>query len=155
MGSRMGRWFILVAGSLTCLDAAQATANSALGSTQAGPLSFEFFKIRVQPIFLKERQGHARCYGCHTLENRIFHLEPLSSGQSDWSEEQSKINFESASHLVVPGDPNSTTNSSPKLKISMTKDQLKNAPNFEPYKEPNRATTGTGGGAPRPGGMSK
>lgn len=108
MGSRMGRWFILVAGSLTCLDAAQATANSALGSTQAGPLSFEFFKIRVQPIFLKERQGHARCYGCHTLENRIFHLEPLSSGQSDWSEEQSKINFESASHLVVPGDPNSS-----------------------------------------------
>ena len=66
MGSRMGRWFILVAGSLTCLDAAQATANSAPGSTQAGPLSFEFFKIRVQPIFLKERQGHARCYGCHT-----------------------------------------------------------------------------------------
>src|SRR5438309_1784508 len=108
MGSRMGRWFILVAGSLTCLDAAQATANSAPGSTQAGPLSFEFFKIRVQPIFLKERQGHARCYGCHTLGNRIFHLEPLSSGQSDWSEEQSKINFESASHLVVPGDPNSS-----------------------------------------------
>jgi sporulation protein YlmC with PRC-barrel domain len=56
---------------------------------------------------------------------------------------------------TVPGDPNSTTNSSPKFKISMTKDQLKNAPNFERYKEPNRATTGTGGGAPRPGGMSK
>jgi PRC-barrel domain protein len=55
----------------------------------------------------------------------------------------------------VPGDPNSATNSSPKLKISMTKDQLKNAPNFEPYKEPSRTTTGTGGGAPRPGGMSK
>ena len=38
----------------------------------------------------------------------------------------------------------------------MTKDQLKQAPNFEPYKEP-RATTGAGGpggggGMPRPGG---
>jgi sporulation protein YlmC with PRC-barrel domain len=59
---------------------------------------------------------------------------------------------------VVPGDPSSTTNSSPKLKISMNKDQLKQAANFEPYKEP-RATTGAGGGAgggaPRPGGMSK
>jgi len=54
----------------------------------------------------------------------------------------------------VPGDPNSATNSSPKLKISMNKDQLKNAPNFEPYKEPNRATTGTSpGGMARPGGM--
>jgi hypothetical protein len=52
---------------------------------------------------------------------------------------------------VVPGDPNSATNSSPKLKISMTKDQLKSAANFEPYKEP-RATTGTapGGGNTRP-----
>jgi sporulation protein YlmC with PRC-barrel domain len=54
----------------------------------------------------------------------------------------------------VPADPNSAT-SSPKLKISMTKDQLKDAPNFEPYKEPSRTTTGTGGGAPKPGGMSK
>jgi sporulation protein YlmC with PRC-barrel domain len=57
---------------------------------------------------------------------------------------------------VVPGDPSSATSSSPKLKISMTKEQLKDAPNFEPYKEPPRATTGTGGGgAPKPGGMSK
>jgi hypothetical protein len=58
---------------------------------------------------------------------------------------------------VVPGDPNSATNSAPKLKISMNKDELKNAANFEPYKEP-RATTGTtSGGAtrPAPGGMAK
>jgi PRC-barrel domain len=61
---------------------------------------------------------------------------------------------------VVPGDPNSVTNNAPKLKISMTKEQLKDAPNFEPYKEP-RATTGAGGaggpGAPRPapGGMNR
>jgi sporulation protein YlmC with PRC-barrel domain len=57
-----------------------------------------------------------------------------------------------SSFQVVPGDPNSTTNSSPKLKISMNKDQLKQAPNFEPYKEPSRATTGAGG-TTRPGGM--
>ena len=52
---------------------------------------------------------------------------------------------------VVPGDPKSATGSSPKLKISMTKDQLKSAANFEPYKEP-RATTGAapGGGNTRP-----
>src|SRR5262245_60605665 len=59
---------------------------------------------------------------------------------------------------MMPGDPNSATDKSPKLKTSMSKDQLKEAANFEPYKEP-RATTGTGGGAPRPsgssGGMSK
>lgn len=57
----------------------------------------------------------------------------------------------------MPGDPNSATDKSPKLKISMDKEQLKQAANFEPYKEPSRATTGTGGtgGAPKPGGMSK
>src|SRR5262245_30075539 len=49
----------------------------------------------------------------------------------------------------VPGDPNSATDKSPKLKISMDKEQLKQAANFEPYKEPSRATTGTGGSAPR------
>jgi hypothetical protein len=61
---------------------------------------------------------------------------------------------------VVPGDANSATNSSPKLKISMNKDQLKQAANFEPYKEPNRATTGAGGTRPSgtgtaPGGMNR
>src|SRR5712691_9461440 len=37
---------------------------------------------------------------------------------------------------VIPDDPNSVTNAFPKLKISMTKDQLKEAANFEPYREP-------------------
>lgn len=53
---------------------------------------------------------------------------------------------------VEPGQ----NGAAPKLKVSMTKDQLKQAANFEPYKEPSRATTGAGGvggGAPRPGGM--
>jgi sulfite reductase beta subunit-like hemoprotein len=39
-----------------------------------------------------------------------------------------------------------------KAKVTMTKDQLKQAANFEPYKEPARTTTGAGGGSPRPGG---
>ena len=43
-----------------------------------------------------------------------------------------------------PGDK--SKNESDKLRLSMTKDQLKEAANFEPYKEP-RATTGMGAGA--------
>jgi YVTN family beta-propeller protein len=84
------------------------TADSPSSSTQTSALSFEFFKTQVQPIFLKERHGHARCYGCHILENRVFHLEPLPAGQNDWTDEQSKSNFESAAQLVVPGDPDSS-----------------------------------------------
>lgn len=69
------------------------------------PLDFEMYRTRVEPIFLKERPGHARCYGCHTLSNRAFHLETLAPGAPTWTLEQSKLNFQSVRWLVVPGDP--------------------------------------------------
>jgi len=47
-----------------------------------------------------------------------------------------------AAFQVVPGDK--SKNESDKLRLSMTKEQLKEAANFEPYKEP-RSTTGMGG----------
>jgi len=71
-------------------------------------LDFEFFKVKVQPIFLKERPGHARCYGCHTLSNRDFYLETLSPGNENWTDQQSERNFQSALKQVVPGDPDSS-----------------------------------------------
>jgi len=67
--------------------------------------SYEFFKTRVEPIFLKDRPGHARCYGCHTLENRVFHLEKLNPGSTTWTDEQSQDNYENALLLVNYGDP--------------------------------------------------
>jgi YVTN family beta-propeller protein len=77
-------------------------------STKTAALDFQFFRTRVEPIFLKERPGHARCYGCHTLSNRDFHLETLSPGNVDWTDEQSQRNFQSAVKQVVPGDPSSS-----------------------------------------------
>jgi hypothetical protein len=38
------------------------TEKATSDSRQTGALSFEFFKTRVQPIFLKNRGEHARCY---------------------------------------------------------------------------------------------
>jgi YVTN family beta-propeller protein len=67
-------------------------------------LNFGFFQSRVEPIFLKERPGHARCYGCHSEPIRIFRLEKLSPGTTDWTEDQSRRNFQNALQLVVPGD---------------------------------------------------
>jgi YVTN family beta-propeller protein len=87
---------------------APAAARTAPGSQSIGELDFESFKTTVQPIFLKERPGLARCYGCHTAANRAFHLATLSPGLSDWTEEQLRQNFESASRLVVPGKPQSS-----------------------------------------------
>ncbi len=36
---------------------------------------------------------------------RAFRLEKLAPGARSWNEEQSRRNFETASRLVVPGDP--------------------------------------------------
>ncbi len=74
-------------------------------SPAADVLSFQTFASRVEPVFLKERPGHARCYGCHSEYNRNFHLEKLSPGATNWTAEQSQRNFKNILQHVVPGDP--------------------------------------------------
>jgi hypothetical protein len=69
-------------------------------------LDYEFFKNRVEPIFLKKREGHARCYVCHSdRSGSAFRLEKLTPGSASWTDEQSRRNFQLISALVVPGDP--------------------------------------------------
>src|SRR2546430_93904 len=68
-------------------------------------LDFDFFKSKVEPIFLKAKPGHARCYSCHSQQGRAFYLEPIPPGSTSWTEEQSQRNFQSALQEVVPGDP--------------------------------------------------
>jgi len=96
-------------GQIAALQAAAAKANPATTTpapaNTADELDFEFFKTKVEPIFLKERSGHAPCYGCHVLETREFHLEALSPGSKNWTDEQSRKNFESVLNQVTVGDP--------------------------------------------------
>jgi hypothetical protein len=66
-------------------------------------LDYEFFKTRVQPVFLTKREGHGRCYVCHSTNNARFHLVPLSPGATMWNEEQSKQNFQLIQRVAVPG----------------------------------------------------
>ena len=85
-----------------------AIPDSLKTTPNAGPkgtLDFEAFNSTVQPVFLKERPGHARCYSCHTASNRVFHLATLSPGHTEYTEQQSRQNFQSASQLIVPGKP--------------------------------------------------
>ncbi|MGB2889527.1 MAG: YncE family protein, partial [Candidatus Acidiferrales bacterium] len=85
-----------------------AASHATSRSAASDPLDFDFFKTRVELILLKERPGHARCYGCHAEANRVFHLERLSPGSANWTDEQSQRNFQSALQQVVPGDPTSS-----------------------------------------------
>ena len=70
------------------------------GSTTS--LNYEFFKTKVQPIFLAKRPGHARCVACHATNNTALHLESLSPGSATWNEEESRKNFELVKKVVVP-----------------------------------------------------
>jgi hypothetical protein len=71
-------------------------------------LDYEFFKSQVEPVFLKKRDDHVRCYVCHSDSNNAFKLEKLSPGSTFWTEQQSRKNFEVVSHLVVPGNTDSS-----------------------------------------------
>jgi hypothetical protein len=88
--------------------AALAAASGSKVASQAKPLDFEAFKSRIEPIFLERREGHVRCYTCHSENNNAFHLERLPAGGNFWTDEQSRKNFQSVSGLVVPNDPASS-----------------------------------------------
>jgi hypothetical protein len=88
--------------------AALAISTAITAARTAPKLDYEFFKSRVEPVFLTKRPDHARCYVCHVESNNAFRLERLSSGAGSWTEEQSSRNFEAVSVLVNPGDPNTS-----------------------------------------------
>jgi hypothetical protein len=71
----------------------------------AQTLSYEFFKANVQPIFIKKRPEHTRCIICHAGANNALRLTPLERGATNFTEEQSRTNFQTLSQIVVPGKP--------------------------------------------------
>ncbi|MGH9783605.1 MAG: hypothetical protein ACRD88_05420, partial [Terriglobia bacterium] len=74
-------------------------------SAAAQSLDFDFFRTRVEPILLKKRGDHARCYSCHEGATNGLSLQSLSPGSTSWTEEQSRKNFQAISRIVVPGRP--------------------------------------------------
>ena len=98
--------FFFAAGALVWAQGEAASppkANSASGSS----LDYEFFKEKVEPIFLYKRPGHARCVSCHATNNARLHLVPLSPGATTWNEEQSQQNFQLIKRVAFPGNPQS------------------------------------------------
>ena len=94
--------------TMVALTGALATSCAFALAQTAPKLDYEFFKSRVEPVFLTKRPDHARCYVCHVESNNAFHLERLSPEARAWTEEQSRRNFEMVSILVNPGDPDTS-----------------------------------------------
>jgi len=89
---------------LVAFAATAAFAQTPAASSDSSPLDFEFFKTKVQPIFLAKREGHARCYACHST-GTPFRLQRLSPGATTWDDEQSRKNFTAASAMVNTREP--------------------------------------------------
>ena len=92
----MHRFGIALAAAVVLQAAPAGAADTAL--------DYQFFKTRVEPIFLKKRPDHVRCYVCHSESTNAFKLQHLAHGSKTYTDEQSRKNFESAASLVVPGD---------------------------------------------------
>jgi hypothetical protein len=75
-------------------------------ASKAAPgLEFDSFRARIEPVFLRKREGLARCVVCHTRATTPFRLQPRPKDGGSWSEEESRLNFEAVGRLVAPGDP--------------------------------------------------
>ncbi len=73
------------------------------GSTSP-TLDYDFYKARVEPLFLEKRPGHARCVTCHAGSTTL-RLQRMTEGATRWTEEQSRQNFDAIQAMVVPGSP--------------------------------------------------
>ena len=69
---------------------------------QAPSLDYEYFKTKVEPIFLKKRPGHARCIACHGSGTPL-RLQPLALGASNWTDEESQKNFQAIRRVASNG----------------------------------------------------
>jgi hypothetical protein len=103
------RSYFLLAGTCLFLMAsglagARQPQESGPASSSAPSLDYVYFKTQVEPIFLKKRPGHARCVACHATNNAPLKVVPLAPGETSWSEEESRKNFELVKRVATPGD---------------------------------------------------
>jgi hypothetical protein len=83
--------------------AAALAASCSIATAQS--LDFDVYKARIEPIFSKHREGHARCVVCHSESNNAFKLQAWGPQTKAFTEEQSRLNFQMISRLVTPGNP--------------------------------------------------
>lgn len=69
---------------------------------QQPTLDYEYFKAKVQPIFVTKRPGHARCISCHGSGTPL-RLQPLAPGSTSWTDEESQKNFQAIRRVSIAG----------------------------------------------------
>jgi hypothetical protein len=100
---RRSIWVACLAIASSVLAAVVLTAQqpAPTGATSTA-LDFDYFRTKVQPIFLARREGHARCIACHAGATGM-RLQAAPAGTATWSETDSRANFDSVRRMVVVG----------------------------------------------------
>jgi len=81
---RVALLLLLVAALLTQGPAPATLRAQEATSPSASALDFEFFRTKVQPIFLARRDGHTRCVSCHS-KGTPMRFQALSPGATTWN----------------------------------------------------------------------
>lgn len=92
----------LIAGALTLLTMSTMSTMPALAGQQPS-LDYEYFKMKVQPIFVAKRTGRARCIACHGSGTPL-RLQPLPAGSTSWSDDDSRKNFQAMQRVAFAGN---------------------------------------------------
>ena len=66
-------------------------------------LDFDYYRTRIEPMFLVKRPGNVRCVECHERGAGALKLQPRVDGS--WTEDASRKNFMLVSAFVAPGNP--------------------------------------------------
>jgi len=86
--------------------AAAVVLTAAPNSAWSQALDFDVYKASVEPVFSKKREGYTRCVVCHhAAANNHFKLERRGTGPVNFTEEQSRKNFDTVAKLVTVGNP--------------------------------------------------
>ncbi len=95
-------FLLLLVAALLIQHPATATLQAqGRGAPAASALDFEYYRTRVEPIFLARREGNTRCVSCHS-RGTPMRLQELLPGAITWNEDQSRQNFEVVHLRVVP-----------------------------------------------------
>ena len=100
---RVALLVLLLAALLTQYPASAVPQAQASSPPASSALDFEYFRTKIQPIFLAKREGHTRCVSCHS-KGTPMRLQALSPGAATWNEEQSRMNFRVVQSRVIPNN---------------------------------------------------
>src|SRR3977135_3931710 len=84
---------VLISSILVARELVKAAEQVGGAAPAQSSLDFETYRTRIEPIFLKTREGGVRCYDCHSAMPTRLRLERLSEGSSSWTEQQSRQNY--------------------------------------------------------------